>query len=429
LSDLAKPRFGQPLTGIISFVVFLLIGLATWFLFSDPRGPGKLFPYPFVMYLAVMILVGLWQHMLLGDWPFAKLKQPLKGVVLTVVNFAVTLFVIHVVFYRIFGLGFNFLSQVNLDELARTGQAILPGGKALSLETMQAKHFAQSALVSFVLIGFFTYPVVTILFAKWPIRPSNLEQPQAGFAELGWGSLVTLFFFVTLIVPFWGEVYSKTLGTSIGMNTPWWGKINGTGHLHWVFGWWEWAIIALFMTANVWRGKPWNKIGLPQPIKGLVSMIGVFAIGYAMALLCVNIIPLWIGADTIAKLKAAAPNDAEYLRFLWYHAAEIAGFMLIPFLVWHHYFEDRTPIADRDSWAAFAFRTVGVLVAGALLYVIFYYGNFGRWALGNSHMTDMHARFVHGESLVWNFWWIIPLLWNDWFFAKWGLFREDKEHA
>ena len=62
-----QPRWGQPLTGIISFVVFTAIALVTWFLFSDPRGPVGWFPYPFVMYLAMMILVGLWQHMFLGD--------------------------------------------------------------------------------------------------------------------------------------------------------------------------------------------------------------------------------------------------------------------------------------------------------------------------------------------------------------------------
>ncbi len=62
-----KPRWGQPLTGIGANATFLLVALVTWFIFSDPRGPIKWFPYPFVMYLAVMILVGLWQHMIFQD--------------------------------------------------------------------------------------------------------------------------------------------------------------------------------------------------------------------------------------------------------------------------------------------------------------------------------------------------------------------------
>ena len=142
----------------------------------------------------MMILVGLWQHMLLGDWPFQDLAQPLRGVIQTVVNLALTWFVIHVVFYKVLGLGFNFLSQDNLNVLAANGQAIMANGQAMPLDSMQASHFAQSAIVAFVLIGFFSYPFVTILFAKWPIRPSNLPQPQAGLAELGWCTLLTLFF-------------------------------------------------------------------------------------------------------------------------------------------------------------------------------------------------------------------------------------------
>jgi len=157
-----RPRWGQPVTGIISFIAFFLIAWLTWYIFSDPRGPVATFPYPFVLYLAMMILVGLWQHMFLGDWPFQGMSQPARGIVQTIVNLIVVWFVIHVVFYRVLGLGFNFLSQSNLNALAAAGQAILPDGKTMDLAKMQASHFAESAVVCFVLIGFFSYPFVTI---------------------------------------------------------------------------------------------------------------------------------------------------------------------------------------------------------------------------------------------------------------------------
>ncbi len=116
------------------------------------------------------------------------------------------------------------------------------------------------------------------------------------------------------------------------------------------------------------------------------------------------------------------------MRFLWYHAAEIAGFTLIPFLIWHHYFDDLAPQADKDSWGAFWFRTVGVLILSVLNYLFFYYVNFGHWGLGNHHMAGgIGERVVGGESLIWNFWWIIPLLWNEWFFHKWP-FYSHSEH-
>ena len=116
-----RARWGQPATGIVSLMVFFLIAWLIWFIFSDPRGPVASFPYPFVMYLAMMILVGLWQHMFLGDWPFQDIPQPARGIIETVVNLALVWLVIHVVFYRIIGVGFNFFSQVNLEALAAAG--------------------------------------------------------------------------------------------------------------------------------------------------------------------------------------------------------------------------------------------------------------------------------------------------------------------
>jgi amino acid transporter, AAT family len=415
-----KARWGQPMTGIISNIVFFVVAWVLWYIFSDPRGPVGGFPYPFVMYLAMMILVGLWQHMFLGDWPFQNMSQPARGIVQTIVNLILVWFVIHVIFYRVLGIGFNFLSMSNLEELARAGKAMLPGVKPLLYDDLikGAARFPERAVVTFVLIGFYSYPFVTILFGKWPVRPSDLPQPQAGLAEIGWTSLLTLFFYTVLIVPFWGMIYGQVYGSSFGLNFPWWGDIAGIKHVHWVFGWWEWMIIVLFMTPNVWRMKPWSLIALPQPWKGLISFIINVILGYLLAWLCVKIAPAWLG-DVLHHIEAAA----ERTRFLWYHAAEIAGFTLIPFLAWHHYFDDMAPMTDIDSWGAFWFRTIGVLVFCVINYIFFYYLNFGGWGLGNPHWDH---KFVSGESLIWNFWWIIPLLWNEWFFHKWPFYVHDE---
>ncbi|MBW1635377.1 MAG: hypothetical protein JRJ68_03780 [Deltaproteobacteria bacterium] len=397
-----KPRWGQPLTGIISFLSFFGIAWVTWFILSDPRGPIGWFPYPFVMYLAMMILVGIWQHMFMADWPFQKVSQPLRGVIMTIVNVILVWFVIDVIFYRILGLGFNFLSYYGLDALGKPGK------------------LAQVAVVGFVLIGFYTYPVSTIFFGKWPVQPSNLKQPEAGFAEFGWGSLITLFAYTILIVPFFGLVFKGP-----ALSPPWWTSIGGTPHIHWVFGWWEWAIIILFMTANVWRMKPWSAMSIGQPWKGLISVIVSFAGAYALMLACKAIIPMWVPAETFHHLEEAK-GLAEVQRFFWIHSAEIAGFTLIPFLIWHHYFDDLAFGLNVDGWMAFIFRTIGVLVLAAGSYWVFYYANFGHWGLGNHHMDELSHRFPHGESLVWNFWWIIPLLWNEWFFHKWPFYVHEE---
>ncbi len=397
-----RPRWGQPLTGIISFICFFLIAWLTWFIFSDPRGIFKWFPYPFVMYLAMMILVGLWQHMFLGDWPFQNLKQPIKGIVMTIANIVLVWFVIDIIFYRILGIGFNFLSYYKLAAHGKPGM------------------LAQVAIVCFVLIGFYSYPVWTIFFGKWPVQPSNLKQPEAGLAEIGWATTITMFFYVILIIPFFGLIYK-----TIAIATPWWTKIAGTPHVHWVFGWWEWAIVILFISANVWRMKPWSAINVDQPWKGLISMVLSFIGAYILAIICTKIVYLWVPKETFHILEKAK-GPAEVTRFLWLHSAEIAGFTLIPFLIWHHYFDDMCPMQDKDSWGAFFFRTVGVLILSGVSYWFFYYANFGHWGLGNPHMDELAHRFPHGESLLWNFWWIIPLLWDEWFFHKWPFYVADE---
>ncbi len=408
-----KPRWGQPLTGIISFAVFFAVALITWYIFSDPRGPVGWFPYPFVMYLAMMILVGLWQHMFLGDWPFAHIGQPLRGVIMTIANLVIVWFVIDVLFYRVLGIGFNFLSYYGLEAANLAGK--LPKVAAAGA----TGKLAQVAVVGFVLIGFYTYPVFTIFFGKWPVAPSDLKQPNKGLAEIGVASLLTLFCYAVLITPFFGLLFPGA-----ALNPPWWGEIGGTQHVHWVFGWWEWAIVILFMTPNVWRMKPWSAITLPQPWKGFLSMVISFVAAYGLALLCRQLIPLWVPADTFHHLEAAK-GASEVQRFLWIHSAEIAGFTLIPFLIWHHYFDDMGPGSDPDSWGGFFFRTIGVLFFAGISYILFYYFNFGHWALGNHHMAELPERFSHGESLVWNFWWIIPLLWNEWFFHKWPFYVHE----
>ncbi|PHR23117.1 MAG: hypothetical protein COA36_17485 [Desulfotalea sp.] len=397
-----KPRWGQPITGIVSFFVFFAIAWLSWFILSDTRGPIGWFPYPFIMYLAMMILVAIWQHMMLGDWPFQNIAQPKRGIILALVNLVLVWFVIDIIFYRILGLGFNFINYYGLEAI----------GKPVIL--------AQVGVVCFVLIGFFTYPVTTIFFGKWPIKPSNIEQPAAGFAEIGWGSFLTIFCYAALIVPFFGSVL-----TGPALNPSWWVGIGGTSHVHWVFGWWEWAIVILFMTPNVWRMKPWTLITVPQPWKGILSVILSMIAAFILAYICRAITLLWVPAETFHLLEEAK-GASEVQRFLWLHSAEIAGFTLFPFLIWHHYFDDMSFGLNVDGWAGFFFRTVGVLVLAAASYWIYYFANFGHWGLGNHHMAEFAQRFIHGESLVWNFWWIIPLLWNEWFFHKWPFYVHEE---
>ncbi len=421
-----KPRWGQPLTGIIAFLSLSIITWIIWYIFSDLRGPFHYFPYPFMMYIGMMIIVGLWQHVSFTNWPFMGLSRPVRGIVMTALNIFISWFTINVVFYKILGLGFNFLSEPNLEALAAAGKTTMPAGAGATL-TLQALTnpeflFAQRAVICFVLIGFLTYGLAAVLFEKWPLYPSNLQQPEAGILEMAWSTTITLFFFVALIVPFWGLIFGVVFGKSYALNTPWWGGIAGTTHLSWVVGFWQWMIVIQYLTVQVWRGKPWSAIKLPQPWKGIVSFIGVFVISYALAVICTKIAPLWLNMEEIKK--HLPPTEAgNPARFLWQHTSEIAAFALLWGIVWTNFFDDMVPMADKDSWGAFWFRTIGVFILTLLAYLFYYVVNWGLWGAGNHHMAgDMAEKALHGESIVWSVWWLIPFLFSTWFFEKWPFY-------
>jgi len=137
----------------------------------------------------------------------------------------------------------------------------------------------------------------------------------------------------------------------------------------------------------------------PAPaLEGTDFVCSYHRLGYILALICVKGAPAWLPMeDVIGHLPAG--DKGIPTRFLWYHAAEIAGFTLIPFLIWHHYFDDLAPQADKDAWGAFWFRSVGVLILCVVNYIFFYYINFGHWAWVITHMTGGIGAGGGGESL------------------------------
>ncbi len=205
----------------------------------------------------------------------------------------------------------SILSQCNLENLAATGATILPEacGKTLTLEVLTDPHkglFAQRAIVTFVLIGFYSYPFVTILYGKWPIRPSNLTQPQAGIADIGWCSLLTMFFYVVLIVPFWGWLWEVTLARH-AMN-PRGGSYCRYDSLNWVCAVGV-MIIVLFMslTLSMLPGP-----SHPPNLEGNVSSRQRHS-GLVLAWLCVVLTPTWITWSRCAPLAGGSKGSAALL--------------------------------------------------------------------------------------------------------------------
>lgn len=74
------------------------------------------------MYLAMMVLLGLWQYVFLGNWPFQNMSQLARGIMQAIVNIVLVWFVIYILFYCVLGLGFNFLSYHGMVAVGKPGK-------------------------------------------------------------------------------------------------------------------------------------------------------------------------------------------------------------------------------------------------------------------------------------------------------------------
>ncbi len=405
-----KPRWGQPLTGLIALSLFTLIALVVWWIFVDPRGLFHTYEQPFLAFMAWMILVGLWQHMIFGDYPFENLSPGKRLVVQASINVAAVWFIIYVIFGELIGrLSIPFWSLEALHNA-------MP-----SLSEHSLADTVGAALTLFVLIGFFTYAFWTIAFQKWPFV--GLKQPALGLAEWGITTVFTVIFFGLLIFPHFATYLASK---EFFGQTIWWGGLSAmiggkSSTVNFNVGWWEWAIVYLFMTANVWEGKPWHLIK-KQPLRGIVTVLGIFT----LALLTVKI--LMTGMNVIyGPVDTVAKDGIMNLEYRYYHTATLAGFTLFPFLIWNHYF---------DNWpqkygvvTGWLIRTVGVFIIAAILAFIYYAvcePVLGLPSIFANNLIEYQGRHLNNKPLVWLFWWIIPLLWNDWFAHKWPFYIEEK---
>ena len=426
------PRWGQPLTGIIALIVFTLIAWVTWWIIGDPaKGIFKLYEQPFTAFLAVMIVVGVWQHIIFGDWPFQNLPPLQRGAAMTVTNIVLSWFLIYVFFEW---LGKTILPIFSTHMLYEQAVAAAQAAGQV-LDHTQLEHLHETAMetkmavVTFwVVTGFVTYPFWTILFQKWPWA-GKLPQPAAGMAEWAWTTVVTIIVFGMLVLPhFLGLKYPQAIAW------PWWYDMapKGAQNYYYIFAFYEWMVIWLFMVANVWRGYPWALIK-PQPWRGLVGAVGTVVFAWIAVKVCLWGMDMWWG-----PMQAGASDIRLLPHFRYYHAATIAGCTIMPFLAWHHFFDD-WPTQYGEA-AGFFIRTIGVLVLAAVWLWIWYkisYPLFGLWPtlnIGAPNAWQLHelgkgAFQVMNKPLVWIFWWIIPLLFNEWFMHKWPFYVEEHELA
>ncbi|MCB8817418.1 hypothetical protein [Desulfosporosinus shakirovi] len=240
----------------------------------------------------------------------------------------------------------------------------------------------------------------------------KLTQPALGLAEWSLTTVITLLAYGALIFPFYVSVVLKQ---PLAAAAPWWGIIDGLPHLNYVVGIWEWMVVYLFMTANVWSGKLFHLVK-KQPWSGLVAIISIIVMAYVT----VKILMFGMGAVWGAVDPKASDGPAS-LAWRYYNTATLAGFTLFPFLIWNHYF-DNWP----QKWGSVVGWIVRTGIVGILAVAQFFiYYSVCLPLLGLKPEYSNHAN----KPLVWLFWAIIPLLFNDWFMSKVPFYKSTAEHV
>ncbi|NPV93480.1 MAG: hypothetical protein HPY50_22215 [Firmicutes bacterium] len=473
-----KPRWGQPMTGIIAFVVFTLIAWVTWFIIGDPaKGIFRLYEQPFTAFLAMMIVVGVWQHIIFGDWPFSALKPLQRGIAMTVTNLVISYIMIYVVFEALGNTILPFWSEHTMLsmklKLIEAAKLPAPTGAMLEEITEQAMDTKMASITFWVVTGFVTYPFWAIMWQKWPFA-GKLSQPAAGICEWSITTVITMVVYGIFVVPHFGNVAfpgflksaftldpayasytaeaAKLLGTFgfTGYTPIWYADLApiGAKNYLYIFAIYEWTVIVLFLAANTWQGWPWNYVKT-QPLRGLVGTVGMVLLAWVFTKATMAFIAMQWGPIPWDTALDAATAKEMGVRGTWglrtYHTASIAAATIMPFLMWHHFFDDwpNQPGMWNVGWWV---RFVGVFALAGVWMFIWYkicWPAFGIWpglSTAGPTLAQIHELAPHGtppgtafqvmnKPPIWIFWWIIPLLFSDWFMHKWPFYVEEHEHS
>ena len=305
-----KPRFGQPLTGIVGAILILIVTWVTWFILADPEiGIFKLYDQPFLYLCIWLIQVAVWISLNFGMWPFSKLKQPACGMVATL-WLIVGVAMVHI--------GFNLWGQFD-------PAFTFPDGYA-------AATFP-------VLIGFFVTIAWAVAWGGWPWHKAG--QPASGAGQLLGGLFVTFAIWAFLMFPWFATWAGQTLVAPIDLN--------------FVIGYWYDAIVALLLITFLWGNWPFTGLK-EQPWIGIAITIASFLMGYLIYLIFYEI-GMMTAPDVTPAL--AAMNGAQI--------GVIFNMVLVGWVV----YADNWP-TKYGTFTNVVVRTILVCVFSAILYVLYY---------------------------------------------------------
>ena len=360
------------LFGLANMVVVCGLALGFWYLLVDPSTSLVFtYPEPFdeMLFWAILMVVFLGFN-LEFHW-FDRLRQPLKGLVLTGVTVAAAI----AITYLFKGWG-HFNPEFSSGVKAGNG------------------YFAGAL---YVLFGFYTYLLVVINWDHWPWRHVGLKQPWLGIAEIGTVTVPTVILYALFGSPNLAT-WAKPLHNLLDIPTT-------IGVVYCI-------ILAVIITGLLTENWPWRlaaRFGKTEVSRAgwaaLASLIGNVAAGIGIYFVFRAIVHAIMG-HTFDLLPAAAQHNE------W--AAELGVCWSFWMIIWANAFDNRpTGFSMGVNYAVRVAVTLGLAVGTFILY---------SYVLAPHILGEpVVAGHVYGNALGWMDWLILWILFYVVYLESFGL--------
>ncbi|MFI9821603.1 hypothetical protein ACIHFC_14200 [Streptomyces sp. NPDC052013] len=357
--------------GIGNMLVVLVITFGGWYLLADPRvSPFDLYPLPFNAAVFWALLFVVWSGFNLEFFGFDRLRQPLRGVVITAST-------------AVFAVGVTYAFAVGFGHLNADFTASREGDLG----------YFTAAL--FVLFAFSTWVLAVVNWSHWPWTDLGLKQPLVGLCEIAFLMLPTVILYAVLGLP---AVSRNTPGMPIlGLNT--------------LLGWYYSIVVAVVVTGLTMENWPWRKATGRGRI-ALFSLVGNAGLGGILYFVLLGICKLIIPTATVAELGDAIHQFPAQLGVCW------VAWMI----AWANAFGNKpTNLSPAVNLAA---RVAVTLTLGVLTFIAYYW-----FAAGTLLHEPVIAGDLHGNALGFVDWFALVTLLYVVGFGSYGLPKPADETA
>ncbi|MFX0059800.1 MAG: hypothetical protein ACFE8J_15995 [Candidatus Heimdallarchaeota archaeon] len=327
------PRNKQPLSGIFSLIVVLIISIITWYIFFDPRLHD-----PHMVHYASLIggfgLIGIVWAIWFENWPYyEKFKKPWKiGLIGTIINIIIALI-----------FTFILLPLFNL---------IYP--PSIQIEDSFLSWYVGASIFGSLSGSGFSFSVLWVAGTMyWPFFKH--KQPKRGIYIWIIGTIIMIIVWLILFLPS-GNPTAITEGDIVKRQYAY------------SLGWTQWLIFFSLLTQLVYEYYPWNKLGIKQPYMGIICFLVCAILGLIVSLIFPFIIPF-----TFDPIFLAAGGDPinDVIRFKGWYVMSIsyAIFLILAIVVVSLFFDNWPKRFTQRKNLIFRFLLVIILgTAGFLGY-------------------------------------------------------------